>query len=66
MRPISSASTITIASNCECWSSGTASGVALTVDSLADGDIRSGEAIAYISELQPDMVIKDSEAASRP
>lgn len=39
------------------------SGVALTVDSLADGDIRS-EAIAYISELQPDMVIKDSEAAS--
>ncbi|MFJ3448422.1 universal stress protein [Pseudomonas sichuanensis] len=39
------------------------SGLALTVDSLADGDIRS-EAIAYISELQPDMVIKDSEAAS--
>ncbi|MEN5236165.1 universal stress protein [Pseudomonas sp. TWI923] len=39
------------------------SGLALTVDSLADGDIRS-ESIAYISELQPDMVIKDSEAAS--
>ncbi|MDH0731297.1 universal stress protein [Pseudomonas sichuanensis] len=39
------------------------SGVALTVDSLAADDIRS-EAIEYISELQPDMVIKDSEAAS--
>lgn len=39
------------------------SGVALTFDSLAADDIRS-EAIDYISELQPDMVIKDSESAS--
>ncbi|MCI1040215.1 universal stress protein [Pseudomonas putida] len=39
------------------------SGVTLTVDSLAADDIRS-EAIPYISELQPDLVIKDSESAS--
>jgi len=39
------------------------SGVALTVDSLAAEDVRS-EALDYIRELQPDMVIKDSEAAS--
>ncbi len=38
-------------------------GVTLTVDSLAADDIRS-EAIPYISELQPDLVIKDSESAS--
>lgn len=37
------------------------SGIALTVDSLQAEDIRS-QAIDYISELQPDMVIKDSEA----
>ncbi|MGJ7546876.1 universal stress protein [Pseudomonas alloputida] len=39
------------------------SGVTLTIDSLAADDIRS-EAIDYISELQPDLVIKDSESAS--
>ncbi|WP_406821927.1 universal stress protein [Pseudomonas sp. KnCO4] len=39
------------------------SGVALTVDSLQADDIRS-QAIDYINELQPDMVIKDSEAAA--
>lgn len=39
------------------------SGITLTVDSLNAEDIRS-QAIDYISELQPDMVIKDSEAAS--
>ncbi|QVM93890.1 universal stress protein [Pseudomonas entomophila] len=38
-----------------------ASGIVLTVDSLQAEDIRS-QAIDYISELQPDMVIKDSEA----
>ncbi|UBM27441.1 universal stress protein [Pseudomonas sp. p1(2021b)] len=37
------------------------SGLALTVDSLAAEDIRS-QAIAYITEMRPDMVIKDSEA----
>ncbi|WP_313712358.1 universal stress protein [Pseudomonas sp.] len=40
-----------------------ASGIVLTVDSLNADDIRS-QAIDYISELQPDMVIKDSEVAS--
>ncbi|PYB78198.1 universal stress protein [Pseudomonas sp. LB-090624] len=39
------------------------SGVALTVDSLAVDDTCS-EAIDYISELQPDLVIKDCEPAS--
>ena len=39
------------------------SGLTLTVDSLAADDIRS-EAIYYISELQPDLVIKDSESSS--
>lgn len=39
------------------------SGITLTVDSLNAEDIRS-QALDYISELQPDMVIKDSEAAS--
>lgn len=39
------------------------SGTTLTVDSLNAEDIRS-QAIDYISEQQPDMVIKDSEAAS--
>lgn len=39
-----------------------ASGVALTVDSLHAEDIRS-QAIDYLCEMQPDMVIKDSEAA---
>ncbi|MDT3715097.1 universal stress protein [Pseudomonas soli] len=38
-------------------------GVVLTVDSLAVDDIRS-DAIDYISELQPDLVIKDSDCAS--
>ncbi|MFR0716179.1 universal stress protein [Pseudomonas putida] len=40
-----------------------ASGIVLTVDSLSAEDIRS-QAIDYIGELQPDMVIKDSETAS--
>lgn len=40
-----------------------ASGVALTVDSLHAEDIRS-QAIDYLREMHPDMVIKDSEAAS--
>lgn len=35
-------------------------GISLTVDSLSADDIRR-QAIDYISELQPDMVIKDSE-----
>ncbi|WP_085632434.1 universal stress protein [Pseudomonas sp. R16(2017)] len=39
------------------------SGCALTVDSLRAEDLR-GQAIDYIGELQPDMVIKDSEGAS--
>ncbi|HDS1680340.1 TPA: universal stress protein [Pseudomonas putida] len=39
------------------------SGITLTVDTLNADDIRS-MAIDYISELQPDMVIKDSETAS--
>lgn len=39
------------------------SGVKLTVDTLKVDDLCS-EAIDYISQLQPDMVIKDSEAAS--
>ncbi|WP_323113713.1 universal stress protein [Pseudomonas guariconensis] len=39
-----------------------ASGVALTVDSLHAEDIRS-QAIDYLREMQPDMVIKDSESA---
>ena len=38
-----------------------ASGVALTIDSLHAEDIRS-QAIDYLCEMQPDMVIKDSEA----
>ncbi|WP_144173146.1 universal stress protein [Pseudomonas sp. Kh13] len=38
------------------------SGITLTVDSLPADDIRSA-AVDYISELQPDMVIKDSEVA---
>lgn len=39
------------------------SAIALTVDSLNAEDVRS-QAIDYISELRPDMVIKDSEAVS--
>lgn len=39
------------------------SGITLTVDSLNADDIRS-TAIDYISELQPDMLLKDSENAS--